>query len=108
MDCDVLVNTDIQSIMELIDPENAVSCVQHEDYTPKSSYKMDRKKQFSYPRKNWSSVMVFNNEKCKILSPDIVNNSTPAYLHRMGWATSIGNLHHTWNYLVGYYSDVAT
>tara|TARA_R110000868_G_scaffold30953_3_gene113858 strand:+ start:6875 stop:7516 length:642 start_codon:yes stop_codon:yes gene_type:complete len=107
MDCDVLVNTDIQSIMELIDPENAVSCVQHEDYTPNGAYKMDRKKQFSYPRKNWSSVMVFNNAKCKILSPDIVNSSTPAYLHRMVWATSIGNLHHTWNYLVGYYSDVA-
>lgn len=106
MDCDVLVNTDIQSIMNVIDPKDSVSCVQHEDYTPKSSYKMDKKKQFSYPRKNWSSVMVFNNEKCKVLSPDIVNNSSPAYLHRMVWADSIGNLHHTWNYLVGYYSDL--
>lgn len=104
MDCDVLVQTDIRDILQGIDPNDDVSCVQH-DYVPKSSIKMDGKINESYPKKNWSSVMVFNNARCTMLSPDVVNNYTPASLHRMEWARSIGQLDTTWNYLVGYYQN---
>lgn len=107
LDCDILCTTDIQTIMQSVDLSNMVSCVQH-DYIPKSSIKMDGRKQTVYPRKNWSSVMLFNNEKCKVLSPDLLNVATPAYLHRFMWASdhSIGSLPHTWNYLSGYYDDI--
>lgn len=106
LDCDILCTTDIKYILDYIDLTNMVSCVQH-DYVPKTKVKMDGQKQTEYPRKNWSSVMVFNNEKCKILSPEMVNNSTPAYLHRMKWADDnlIGSLPVKWNYLVGYYHN---
>jgi len=102
MDCDVLCLDDLD-----FDPvyafENPVTCVQH-DYSPKSKMKMDGQMQHVYPRKNWSSVMVFNNAKCKMLTPDLVNTETPMYLHRMLWAgDSIGELSPRYNFLAGYY-----
>ena len=106
MDCDVLAQENIEKIMDEIDPENIVSCVQH-DYVPKTKTKMDGQKQYVYPRKNWSSVMVFNNELCKELTPELINEAEPSYLHRMKWAgDKIGKLNHTWNYLAGYYNDI--
>ena len=105
MDCDVLVQRDIREILLEVDWRNDVSCVQH-DYTPHSDIKMDGKSNAAYPKKNWSSVMVFNNRRCQILTPEIVNHFTPAYLHRMEWARSIGSLCSTWNYLVGYYKNI--
>ena len=105
MDCDVLVNTDISKIMDEIDEENDVSCVQHH-YYPKTSTKMDGQSNHLYPRKNWSSVMVFNNERCKALTNEYVNKAQPSDLHQMKWANKIGSLHHTWNYLSGYYHDL--
>lgn len=107
MDCDILCNVDITTILDEINPEMAVSCVQH-DYTPKTDIKMDGKVQTVYPRKNWSSVMVFNNYKCGVLTPEIVDHASPAYLHRFNWTfdSLIGSLDHTWNYLAGYYDDI--
>ena len=66
--------------------------------------KMDGQMQHVYPRKNWSSVMLFNNAKCKMLTPEIVNKETPMYLHRMLWADDkIGSLPPKYNLLAGYY-----
>ena len=42
----------------------------------------------------------------KNLTLSKVNLYSPQYLHRMEWASSIGKLPHTWNYLVGYYNDI--
>mgnify|MGYP001062178843 CR=1 FL=1 len=104
MDCDMILRADIGKIMEQVEEENLVSCVQH-DYSPETMIKMDGKVQHMYPRKNWSSVMVFNNEKCKeALNLHVVNEETPQFLHRMNWAgEKIGSLDCEWNYLVGYY-----
>lgn len=108
MDCDVLVAEDINKIMDRVDPKNLVSCVKHPEYEPKTAVKMDGALQTAYPRKNWSSVMVFNNEKCKTLTPELINTASAKYLHRMQWSPDalIGELSHTWNYLVGYYNDI--
>ena len=103
MDCDMIVQTDITKI--LFNPysiDKPVSCVQHE-YSPKTMTKMDGKMQHTYPRKNWSSVMLFNNELCTNLTPEVVNTETPLYLHRMMWADEVGELDYKWNHLVGYY-----
>lgn len=109
MDCDMLVQVDIREILKEIDYKDPVTCVQHEEYIPRSSVKMDGKSQQYYPKKNWSSFMVFNcghpclKNNLNLLS---INNNSPSYLHRMEWASSIGILPHTWNYLVGYYHDI--
>ena len=108
MDCDMVLTTDIANIMKEADLSKTVNCVQHdyEQFGELSDVKMDGKVQAHYPRKNWSSVMLFNNAKCTELTKDYVNKATPKELHRMMWADEdIGELHHRWNYLAGYYND---
>jgi hypothetical protein len=42
----------------------------------------------------------------KALTPDVVNEASPAYLHRFGWIANdddIGALDIRWNFLVGEY-----
>jgi lipopolysaccharide biosynthesis glycosyltransferase len=111
MDCDMLLTTDIKELFDQADDKYAVMCVQH-DYTPKEGMKMDGQKQTIYPRKNWSSVVLFNcahpsNAK---LTQDMVNDTelNGAYFHRFSWLKDeeIGELDHTWNYLVGVYDDI--
>ena len=113
MDCDMLLQSDISELFELANDQYAVMVVKHE-YHPIHTVKMDGCKQTVYPRKNWSSVMLFNcghkgNEK---LTQDLVNNPeiNGAYLHRFSWLKDeeIGELDHTWNYLVGVYDDIET
>ena len=60
----------------------------------------------SYPRKNWSSLMLFDNEKCKDLTQDYLDNATPADLHQFAWAkdNEIGSIPLKYNHLVGYYN----
>jgi len=113
MDCDMILTTDIKELFDQADPKYAVMCVQH-DYTPKEGTKMDGQKQTIYPRKNWSSVMLFNcgHPSNAALTQDLVNDPeiNGAYLHRFSWLKDeeIGELDHTWNYLVGVYDDIET
>ena len=82
-DCDFLFFQDISLLFENIDEDKALYCVQH-DYTPKERHKMDGKKQTLYPRKNWSSFMVFNcaHPSNKKLTIDIVNSESGSFLHQ--------------------------
>ena len=107
MDCDMVLTTDIAKILDDANLTNAVSCVQHDydKFDDLSDEKMDGQKQVHYPRKNWSSVMLFNNAACKELTLDYCNTASAKDLHRMNWASSVGELHHRWNYLAGYYKD---
>lgn len=66
--------------------------------------------QTAYPRKNWSSVMVFRNKYCDRLTPAYVNTASGLDLHRMAWAgveQNIGDLPMEWNWLVGEYAPNA-
>lgn len=106
-DCDFLFNTDICNVFEGLDDSKAVYCVQH-DYTPAHMVKMDGKAQSVYPRKNWSSFMLFNcsHPDVKALTPSVVNTATAAHLHRFGWVSddsAIGALDRDWNFLEGEY-----
>ena len=71
---------------------------------------MDGKKQEWYPRKNWSSLMVFNcsHNDIKKLNINSVANESAQWLHRFEWTdnSSIGELPKSFNYLLGYYSDI--
>jgi lipopolysaccharide biosynthesis glycosyltransferase len=104
-DCDFLFLDDIAKLTEYLDPSKAVLCVKH-DYTPKATVKMDGKVQTNYPRKNWSSFMLFNCEhpSTRTLTPEVINSQTGAYLHRMQWAADeeIGALPESWNWLEGW------
>ena len=66
---------------------------------------MDGAVQTTYPRKNWSSLMLFNcgHPMTRSLTPQVVNTQSGAHLHRMQWATdeAIGALPSTWNWLEG-------
>lgn len=52
-------------------------------------------------RFEWASVMVFNNARCTMLTPDYIEN--PAHvLFNFSWAETVGELPASWNHLVGY------
>ena len=108
-DSDFLFLEDIQNLINDIDLSKAVSVVKH-DYTPSTNKKFLNQEQTVYPRKNWSSIMVFNNELCKTLTPEIVNHESGLYLHRFKWLKdeSIGELDVRWNHLVDEYENVDT
>lgn len=106
LDCDMLCQADIGELFlyGLAYPEKAVHVVQH-DYVPKSSRKFLDQTQTIYRRKNWSSVMLFNNAMCKALTPDYVNLATGLDLHQFNWLTDdkIGGLPLDFNWLVDEY-----
>ncbi len=104
MDCDMLVLEDIAKLWALRDDRYAVMCVKH-DHQPKEAIKFLDQPQSAYPKKNWSSVMLFNNAKCKALTPEYVNSASGLELHQFKWLgddSLIGGIPDTWNHLVGY------
>jgi hypothetical protein len=104
-DCDFLWLGDVAGLWAYTKVPKAVYCVQH-DYRPKESVKMDGAVQTTYPRKNWSSLMLFNcaHPSAQKLTPEVVNRETGAYLHRMQWVDDgdIGALPVEWNWLEGW------
>jgi hypothetical protein len=86
MDCDMLMQGDIVDVLlyALVHPDTAVHVCQH-DYTPKGPTKFLGQVQTTYPRKNWSSFMLFNNARCTALTPEYVNTATGLDLHRFNW-----------------------
>lgn len=106
IDSDMLVRCDIAEILKYRDPFASVHVVKHE-YTPKHSTKYLGNKQEAYPRKNWSSVMLFNNYLCKSLTPEYVNKATAKELHRFEWTPDekIAELPKEWNHLVMEYEQ---
>lgn len=104
MDCDMLVQDDINKLWELRDDRYAVMCVKH-DHTPQEDVKFLGAVQTKYEKKNWSSVMLLNCAKCKALSPEYVNEASGLDLHRFNWLENedlIGEIPHSWNHLVDY------
>ena len=106
MDCDMLCRADIAELAAAMarEPDKAVLVRKH-DYSPSTSRKFLDRVQTTYPRKNWSSLMLFNNPRCRALTPEYVNSASPADLHRFRWLedASIGDLPPEWNWLVGEY-----
>ena len=79
-------------------------CVHH-DHRPEGETKFLGEKQTQYEKKNWSSVMLMNNAKCKALTPEYVNTKSGLELHRFHWLEGdhlIGEIPAKWNHLVDY------
>jgi len=104
-DCDFLFFGDVADLLQYCNEDHAVACVHH-DYTPKEGVKMDGKIQTTYPRKNWSSFMLFNcaHPSTRNLAPELINAETGAFLHRLQWAadSEIGEIPEEWNWLEGW------
>lgn len=107
-DCDFIFLEDVSKILENLDTTKAVYCVQH-DYTPKEKHKMNGQKQTIYPRKNWSSFILYNcnHPSNKKLTIDLVNSESGSYLHQFKWLQDheIGSLDERWNWLEGWTSQ---
>jgi len=107
MDCDMLCRVDISGLMKEAErhADKAVLVCKH-DYVPKTERKFLDQVQTKYARKNWSSLVLFNNERCRSLSVDYVNSASGLALHRFAWIDdrAIGELPLEWNWLVGEYA----
>lgn len=102
MDCDMIMLDDVANLWALRDERYAVMCVKHE-HVPKEETKFLGQKQTTYEKKNWSSVMLFNNTRCTALTKDYVNTASGLELHQFEWLDSddlIGELPQRWNHLV--------
>lgn len=104
-DCDFLWTADVAGLVALADGSMAVQCVKH-DYRPAETTKLHERAQTVYPRKNWSSLMLFNcaHAASMSLTPDAVNTRDGRYLQRLLWAPdhAIGALPGEWNWLEGW------
>lgn len=107
MDCDFLWRGDISEIEQYIDPAYAACVVKH-NYAPKETTKMDGQVQTQYPRKNWSSFVLWNcgHSETRNLSLRMVNEQSGLYLHRFNFLSDefIGELPIKFNYLEGWYT----
>ncbi len=106
VDGDIICRRDISELFALADPQYAVMVVKHPPGEGGAS--QDTKKngmiQLPYPRKNWSSVMLFNcaHMSNRALNADLLNSAPGRDLHRFFWLhdSEIGELPAEWNYLV--------
>jgi hypothetical protein len=102
-DCDILVRRNLDELYALADDRYAVMVVKH-DYQPVEAIKMDGQVQTVYPRKNWSSVILWNcDHPAHQALRGLLNTAPGRDLHRFCWLQDeqIGELPPEWNYLVG-------
>lgn len=105
-DGDMIVNADLKELWDLRDETKAVQVVKHE-YKTKHPRKYVgtpiENDNVDYPRKNWSSVCIWNcaHQKNRYLTPENVSDAGGAYLHRYQWLddNDIGDLPVEWNWL---------
>jgi len=107
-DGDMVCLQDIKNLWSLRNNNYAVQVVKH-DYKTKITEKYWGNKNEDYPRKNWSSLILWNCEHKahKILDPDFIQKQTGAFLHRFSWVkdTDIGEINKEWNWLAMEYED---
>lgn len=95
MDDDFVWTKSVLPLFMFLHPNDAVACCKY-DYdnvhTPETKFVGE--KNVSYPKKLWSSFMVFNNshEDCKKLTPEVVNTGTGKYLHQFEWTNKVSSI----------------
>lgn len=82
MDADMVVLEDINDLFDVTD-DSAVSVMQDQ------------------PKFEWASMMMFNNERCRCLTPEMVGDLQFDALS-MRWASTVGEIPKRWNQIVGY------
>lgn len=102
LDGDMLVKDDIAKLWNLRSYMVAAQVVKHE-YKTKASSKYLGASNENYPRKNWSSVILWNcgHYGNRHLTPSSVERMKGSELHRFGWLddSQVGELPLEWNWL---------
>lgn len=104
IDCDEMFTTDPVELFDLSDDKYAVMVRKH-NHVPENDKKFLDQEQTRYKYKNWSSCMLFNNEKCKALTPSYVASVPGLDLHQFKWLRpedEVGELPEGWNHLVNH------
>lgn len=108
VDGDMVCRADLAELWALRDASCAVQVVQH-NYRTKAQTKYLGNRNQDYPRKNWSSVVLWNcaHPKHRLLTPEFVMHASGAFLHRFAWLddAEIGSLPTGWNWLTTEYDD---
>jgi lipopolysaccharide biosynthesis glycosyltransferase len=81
LDADMILRADIHELSGYVDGKHSV-------YVVKAPLRFE-----------WPSMMVFDNERCKRLTPEVVASGKP---QTFDWADGVGELPQTWNFCVGY------
>jgi lipopolysaccharide biosynthesis glycosyltransferase len=107
-DGDMVCQSDIKKLYDLYDKDYAVQVVKH-NYKTKYKDKYLGQKNENYPRKNWSSLIIWNcsHPKNKILTPKLISEKNGSFLHRFSWLddNDIGELDKSWNWLAMEYPE---
>lgn len=107
-DGDMICRADLAELWSLRDERYAVMVVKH-DYQTKATRKYLGNKNENYPRKNWSSLVLWNcgHVKNRALAPEFVMAQSGAFLHRFTWLddSDIGGLPKEWNWLAIEYPE---
>jgi hypothetical protein len=102
IDGDMVLQEDIHQLWNLKDDSKAVCVVKH-DYQTTRTQKYLGAINENYPRKNWSSVILWNcaHPANQILTPNFIQSAVGSTLHRFGWLNDsmIGELPIEWNWL---------
>ena len=105
-DGDMVCKADIAELWQLRDQSRAVLVVKH-DYQTKAHTKYLGNRNENYPRKNWSSLILWNcgHPANRVLTPDLVAAKDGAFLHRFTWLDDalIGEIPKVWNWLATEY-----
>ena len=107
-DGDMVCQADIAELWSLRDETKAVQVVKH-DYKTKAAKKYLGNKNEDYPKKNWSSLILWNcgHPENAILTPEFIQSQPGSYLHRFSWLEDdlIGGLDAEWNWLAIEYPE---
>lgn len=103
VDCDFMFRADVSELARLASrPEYAVQVVKH-CYYVRPGDKMDGQINEAYPRKNWSSLVIWNcsHSANLALTPKLINEARPSYLHGFRWLKDelIGDVPIEWNWI---------
>ena len=108
VDGDMVCISDFKNLKQFFNPKLAVCVVKH-DYKTKQKVKYFGQKNEDYPRKNWSSVIIWNcaHPKNKVLNPSFISGKEGSFLHRFKWLNDkeIGELPKSWNWLAIEYEE---
>jgi lipopolysaccharide biosynthesis glycosyltransferase len=106
MDGDMVIQSAIDELWKLRDESKAVMVVKH-NYQTQLPEKYLGSKNEDYPRKNWSSVIMWNcaHTANQQVTTEFVQNNSGSYLHRFSWLadSEIGELPIEWNWLADEY-----
>jgi hypothetical protein len=124
MDCDMLCLADIYELVEHVHQDRSERAIRRvsssgdvrsasapavwvcpHEYETTATVKFLGQINLPYPRKNWSSLMYFDCDRCGMLNPARVNILSGIELHRFAWLDDdrLGTLPLEWNWLVGEY-----